>query len=260
MIPRGARARKGSDRLRYVGHAFVDWDDTIAENIRYFNETEAANARLIAGWTGADTAHIRQRGQELDLQVARQMGLVRESLETAWLACYQEFAAGAGVALRAEAEAAIRESCRRPYEVQQELLPGAAESLAWLVQNGFEVTIWTAGDDAVQRRKIRDSGLDGLIHRARIVVDKTPERLRAAMEDREPSRCFVAGNSVHSDIRSALAVGILALHAPAETWAYDHGRVDATDPNYRVIAGIADLPSAVSRLYDQRLRGIESAG
>lgn len=235
--------------MGYIGHAFVDWDDTIAENIRYFHETEATSAGLIARATGADPEAVRRRGQELDLATARRLGLVRESLSTAWLECYREFCAGAGLGPDRAVERTIFEACQFPYETRQDLLPGAAETLAWLYDSGFEVTIWTAGDSAVQRRKIRESGLSRLVHREVVVVDKTPERLRAALEERETSRCFVAGNSMHSDIRPALALGVLALHIPVETWAYDQARVDLSDSNYHRVEGITDLPRALARRF-----------
>jgi putative hydrolase of the HAD superfamily len=235
-----------------VGHAFVDWDDTIAENIRYFNQVEEANAHLIARLTGTDPAVVRRRGQEIDVATARRMGLVRESLSTAWVECYLEFCAGVRMTPSVETEDAIRRACRLPYETRQELLPGAAETLGWLHESGFEVTIWTAGDPEVQKRKVRESGLAGLVHRAEVVLDKTPERLAAVIGERERGRCFVVGNSVHSDIRPALAVGVLAVHVPAETWAYDHGRLDLSDPNYRMVERITEVSPLLSDLFGVR--------
>jgi putative hydrolase of the HAD superfamily len=232
--------------MRFAGHAFVDWDDTVAENIRYFNMTEEANSTLIARLTGFTPDFVLKRGREHDVAVARRMGLVRDSLWTAWVECYREMCGQKGLAPDAATEEAIRRSCQMPYEVRQELLPGAPEMLAWLHERGFEVTIWTAGDQDVQSRKIAESGLAHLVHRTQIVPDKTPERLSLAMGEREPGACFVLGNSIHSDIRPALAVGVLGVHIPTETWAYDHGRLDLSDPNYHQIDRITDLPAALT--------------
>lgn len=232
--------------MGFAGHAFVDWDDTIAENIRYFTETEQAACRLIAEATKADPEKVRMRGRELDLAVARRMGLVQESLHTAWLTCYREFAEGAGLACDPETERAVREACRYPYEVKQEVLPGAREVLNWLRMNRFEVVIWTAGEHRVQLRKIRESGLTHLIDRAHVVPDKTPDRLREALEGRNPARCFVVGNSIHSDIRPALEVGLLAVHVPADTWAYDEAEVDHSHPRYRRVEELTQVPAVVA--------------
>lgn len=233
-------------RLRFAGHAFVDWDDTIAENIRYYTQVEEANSHLIARLTGTDAKTVLARGQELDVLVARRMGLVRESFFTAWRECYLEFAAAANREPDPETIAALERSCRIPYEVRQGLLPGAAETLQWLHEVGFEITIWTAGDLAVQTRKIEESGLAHLVHRRAIVPDKTPERLLDALAGRSPAASFVVGNSAHSDIRPALALGIPAFHLSVETWGYDKSKIDAADPNYHALAALSELPAALT--------------
>jgi len=232
--------------LHFAGHAFVDWDDTITENIRYFREAERANVDLIARLTGADPAVVQHRGEELDVIVARQMGLVKESMTVAWTACYREFCQGAAIGPDPETEAAIGRACLMPYEVRQEVLPGAPETLEWLKQAGFEITVWTAGDHDVQERKIRESGLQSLVHRAAIVIDKTAVRLRTALDGRNPAHSFVVGNSIHSDVRPALEVGMTAYHIPVETWAYDRAELNVADPNYQRVEYITDLPALLS--------------
>lgn len=235
--------------MGFAGHAFIDWDDTIAENIRYFREAEAEATRLIAERTGADPDAVGRRGAELDVAVARRMGLGMDALITSWTQCYHEFCAAAGIAPDREVEARLRRLCALPYEVRQELLPGAAETLEWLYTRGFEVTIWTAGDFAVQARKIRESGLVHLIHRQAIVPVKTAERLREYIGDRDPKRCFVVGNSAHSDVSPALSLGVAAFHIDVQTWAYDHVEVDRGDRNYHPLPHIGALPRAVAQRF-----------
>lgn len=235
--------------MGFVGHAFVDWDDTIAENIRYFREVEEAASDLIACHTGFDRAEVGRRGAELDVEVARKMGLVKESLVTSWLACCREFAERAGKAVDPEVERELRRLCAIPYETRQELLPGAADTLRWLHDAGFEVTIWTAGEESIQRRKIRESGLSPWIHRQAVVLEKTADRLREYMGGRDPESCFVVGNSRHSDIRPALAVGVAAYHVDVHTWAYDHLEVDEADPNYIRLERIDELPALLAQRF-----------
>lgn len=235
--------------MRFAGHAFVDWDDTIAENIRYFREAEEQASRLIAERTGADPAAVARRGAELDVIVARRIGLVKESLQTAWVECYQEFCALKGVAMEDRIEAEVRRICTEPYELRQELLPGGPETVEWLHNSGFEVTIWTAGVDEVQGRKIRESGLSRWVHREAIVLEKSPQRLREFIGERDPARCFVVGNSAHSDIRPALALGITAYHIDVETWAYDQLKLDTADPNYHRLEQIGDLPFLLAKRF-----------
>ncbi|MFZ5817444.1 MAG: HAD family hydrolase [Bacillota bacterium] len=235
--------------MGFAGYAFVDWDDTIAENIRYFREAEEETSRLIAARTGADLQSVARRGAELDVIVARRIGLVKESFATAWIECYREFCASRAVPVEAGVEAELRRICSWPYEIRQELLPGGPETIQWLHANGFEVTIWTAGVPEVQGRKIRESGLKPWVHREAIVLEKSPERLREYIGERDLSRCFVVGNSAHSDIKPALSVGIPAFHIEVETWAYDHLKVDVSDPNYYRLEQIGELPFLLAKRF-----------
>lgn len=235
--------------MRFAGHAFVDWDDTIAENIRYFHEVEEANSHLIARLTGFPPAEVFRRGEELDVATVRRLGLVRNSMAMAWVECYREFCHLAGVTPDPETESGLERACRMPYEVRQGLLSGAPETLEWLHRNGFEVTIWTGGDPEVQGRKIHDSGLQHLIHRQEIALNKTPERLLEALGDREISRSFVVGNSIHSDVLPALTIGLTAYHLPVQTWAFDRAQLDAGHPLYHRVDRITDLPEMLARRF-----------
>jgi putative hydrolase of the HAD superfamily len=234
----------------FRGHAFVDWDDTVAENIRYFRETEWRLSQLIAAASGFDAATVHQRGEELDVAVARRMGLVKESFSTAWTECYHEFIQRAGRPADVGILREIYQLCQIPYEIDQEILPGAAETLTWLHAIGFEVTIWTAGEEAIQKRKVQKSGLGAWIHRVEVTTVKSPERLLEAIGGRDRSRTFVVGNSAHSDIQPALALDLPAFHIAVETWGYDKAKVDLSHPRYTRIQSLAELPKRLEERFE----------
>jgi putative hydrolase of the HAD superfamily len=229
--------------VTFLGHAFVDWDDTIAEGMRYFHEAEVQLSERIGALTGHFPQRIRQRGGEIDVQTARRIGLVKESFGIAWTECYREFCALGSIHPEPEIEREIQSLCTRPYEVKQDLIPGAPETLLWLNQAGFEVTIWTAGDQGVQSRKIAESGLEHLVHRIVVVPDKTTERLHAALGERDRVNSFVVGNSMYSDIKPALSLSLLALHIPQQTWAYDQAQLSPGEGTYRLLQQITEVPA-----------------
>lgn len=236
----------------FRGHAFVDWDDTVAENIRYFRETEWQLSHLIASATGFDPHEIHHRGEEIDVAVARRMGLVKDSFSTAWTECYREFVDRASKVAELGLIREIYQLCQIPYRPNQELLPGSAETLTWLYSIGYEVTIWTAGEEQVQKRKVESSGLLPSIHRVEVTTVKSPERLADALGARDRSRAFVVGNSASSDIKPALALGLPAFHIDVETWGYDQARVNFDDPNYTRIESLAELPKRLAERFGAR--------
>jgi putative hydrolase of the HAD superfamily len=236
----------------YRGHAFVDWDDTLAENMRYFREAEEANAARIAAVLGVGVSGVQERGQINDVKVANTVGLGRDSFHTAWLMTYHELCAATGAEADPSVEVELIRTCATAYDYPVRLLSGAEELLRWLRADGYEVTIWTAGSPEVQHRKIDESGIGHLAHRRRVVLKKTPGALFEAMEQRPADSCFVLGNSLHSDVAPALAVGVLAIHLDGESWGLDNVKVDTGHPLYRRVAELAAVPPLLTSDLNRR--------
>lgn len=226
----------------FRGHVFMDWDDTIAKNIHLFHEADRRNGLFLSQLFGVSVDDISRQAAALDLKVSRQVGLGRDSYPTAWAACYDLFCARTGRRPREDERARVRATAEWAYEQPQPLVEGAGEVLAALRREGYELTVWTAGDPAVQRRKVEESGLAGVFHRQSVMSKKDMDGLLLLMGDRDPARCVVVGNSAASDIRPALQAGILALHIPAETWAFDEADLDLADPRYVRLESIRLVP------------------
>lgn len=227
---------------RYRGFAFVDWDDTLGENMRYFREAERINALRLGALLGLPLEAVARHGAANDVKVAQAMGLGRDSFPTAWIRTYHELCAQTGARPDAKVEEELVQTCATAYDYPIRLLDGAETFLRWLRHEGYEVTIWTAGSHEVQERKINESGLGHLIDRRQVVLRKTPATLAAALAGRAPDRTFVVGNSLHSDVAPALAIGVLALHLDGESWGLDQVDVDRSHPLYRRVTHLQDVP------------------
>lgn len=226
----------------FQGHVFIDWDDTIARNIHLFHEADRRNGLFLAQLFGVPAEDIRSEAAALDLKISRQVGLGRDSYPTAWVTCYDQFCAKTGRRPREDERARVWAMANWAYEQPQPLVEGAAEALAALRRDGYELILWTAGDPEVQRRKVEESGLAGAFHRQSVVSKKDAPGLVLLIGERDPARCVVVGNSAASDIRPALQAGILALHIPAETWAFDEAELDMANPNYVRLESIQMVP------------------
>lgn len=235
-----------------TGHAFVDWDDTLAENIRFFNEAVADNVRLLSATLGLDPARVEAVGQACDLEVARRTGLTRTSFPSAWVEAYRRLAAEAGRPADPAVARRVWARCAAVYDVRQPLRPGAAAFLAWLREHGFEVAVWTAGDEGVQRRKVEHSGLAGYVDHVYAVPEKTAEALSRFLDGRDPARACVVGNSAASDVAPALACGLLAVHVPAETWGYDVVPLDEGHPRYVRVPALEAVPGVLAAWFGLR--------
>lgn len=236
----------------HPGYAFVDWDDTISENMRYFREAEEANAHRIAALFALPTDAVLARGVENDVKIANTLGLGRDSFHTAWLATYQEICDLVGARPEPAVELELIRTCAGAYDYPVRLLPVAEEFLRWLRDTGYEVTVWTAGSPEVQNRKIDESGVAHLVDRRKVVLKKTVAALLEALEGRDRDQVFIVGNSLHSDVAPALGAGVLAVHLDGEKWGIDQVHVDTDHPLYRRVSSLAEVPAVLRGDFRQR--------
>lgn len=233
----------------FQGYAFVDWDDTIAENIAHFVRVESELSRRIAGALGLPLDEVFAAGRRWDLAVAREMGLVRESFPTGWTRCYDELCQQTGISPDQGLRQELWRTADSVYDQKQAVLPGARDTLRWLRRSGFELTLWTAGERATQRRKVQRAGLAGLFHRSVVVPHKDAALLGAALGPRDRLRTVVIGNSARSDVAPALEVGVMAVHIPVETWAYDEHPLDTGHPCYVRVDSISHVPGTLAERF-----------
>lgn len=233
-------------------HAFIDWDDTLAENIGFFRQAIEAMVDLISRELGLEPHVVAETGNRLDLEIARTMGLTRQSFPTAWSACYRELCRRVGREPDPGVLRQVRAHADWAYEQPQRLLDGAEPLLRWCRQEGFEVVIWTAGDPEVQRAKVVRSGLARLVDAVYTVSRKTPATLREHLDGRPSHLTVVVGNSLSSDVQPALANGVWAVHVPADTWEYDHAPVNVAHPLYRQAGSLREVPVLLATLLPRR--------
>lgn len=226
-------------------HVFMDWDDTIVLHSNNFRRAESSMATLVARACGSSYQSVLQRGREIDLEVAARLGLVREAFEVAWVMCYSEFCKETSTEPDEGVVRSLALTCDQVHTSPQQLAHGAETALAWLAQQGLEVTVWTQGDPFIQTEKIARSSVSRWIGNEVVVAEKNTGTLLAALEEKNPAQVIVVGNSERFDIAPALAVGALAVHVPAETWAHDAAVVDLQHPRYVRINNLAQLPQAI---------------
>jgi putative hydrolase of the HAD superfamily len=105
------------------------------------------------------------------------------------------------------------------------------EATLGVLRTRHDLLLLTKGDPEEQQGKIDVSGLAGYFRSIVIVREKTPD-VYAELVDAEgldPRDTWMIGNSIKSDIRPALAVGLGAVFIPnVNTWALEHDELDET--------------------------------
>jgi putative hydrolase of the HAD superfamily len=133
-----------------------------------------------------------------------------------------------------------------------ELLDGVADVVAELAETGRRLIVVTKGDLFHQEAKVAGSGLADRFERVEIVSEKDVTTYRRVMDavGVEPSRFFMVGNSVKSDVLPVVELGGHAAHLPYTfTWEFEHvPDADAARQGFHELASIHELPALVESL------------
>jgi putative hydrolase of the HAD superfamily len=222
---------------------FVDADDTLWENYRWFEVVLAEWVEVLARH-GVDRALATRTLHETEDRNIPVTGygaapFVRSVVEAFHLLVPQaDHETRNDVAHFAKrAEATIR---AHPIE----LLPGVAEAIPLLARHA-RVVVMTKGQEDEQVAKVGRSGLAAHFHAVRVVAEKHPEAYRDAVRafGARAADCWMVGNSPASDIQPALDAGLAAIHVPhAAPWHRDLGPLD---PRAVTARTFAEVPAIV---------------
>jgi putative hydrolase of the HAD superfamily len=210
-----------------AGHnLLVDADDTLWENNVYF-ERVIARVQEMLDAHGVERAAFRACLDDLERAHIVTHGYGTLNFARSLVAAFERFLppgtdGGAG----AEVHTLALGILEHPIE----LLDGVAETLAHLAER-HRLLLVTKGNEAEQSRKIAASGLAGYFSVVEILHEKHEQNYRdlVARHALDPSRTWMIGNSVRSDINPALAAGIHAVLIPhPHTWVLE--REDAAHP------------------------------
>jgi putative hydrolase of the HAD superfamily len=225
------------------GIVFVDADDTLWENYRWFDAVLAEWVAVLASH-GVDPALATRTLHETEERNIPVTGygaapFVRSVVEAFHLLVHDaDHETRNDVAHFAKrAEATIRS---HPIE----LLPGVAEAIPLLARH-VRVVVMTKGQEDEQVGKVERSGLAAHFHAVRVVAEKHPEAYRDAVRafGARAADCWMIGNSPSSDVLPALEAGLSAVHVPhAAPWHRDAGHVD---PRALAARTFADVPALV---------------
>jgi putative hydrolase of the HAD superfamily len=223
----------------------LDADDTLWHNMRFFDETQAALAAMLAPFVDGDSTHAALTACEirnLPRYGYGAKGFTLSMIETA----IELGGDGLPVSVIADILAAGRRLLAHPVE----LLDDIAETLDRLADRAPLVLV-TKGDLFHQEAKLAASGLGDRFAAVEIVSDKNPDVFRRlfARHGVAPADAVMAGDSMRSDVLPALAAGGWAAHIPQPlAWSHERAEAPADHPRFRRLACLAELPDWIDAI------------
>lgn len=196
----------------------IDADDTLWENNIYF---ERVIARFFEDFPGHSPAALRRTLDDVERAIVLSHGYGLIAFEHALVRTVERLT-GAPPAPQREAE--VRALARSVNDHPIQLLPGVAETLAYLAAR-HSLILMSKGDPKEQSAKLERSGLGHHFSAVEIVPEKdeTVYRDTLARHNLAAFSTWMIGNSPKSDVNPALAAGLNAVFVPHDmTWVLEH--------------------------------------
>jgi putative hydrolase of the HAD superfamily len=226
-----------------------DADDTLWENLRFYEATEAHLLELLSPYAeGADIAARLLEAERKNLAFYGYgiKGFTLSMIDTA-ISLTNGTVPGEVIA---SILAAGREMLVHPIET----LPFVRETLDDLAGK-YRLVLITKGDLFDQERKVAQSGLGEYFNAVEIVSEKsttTYARLFAE-HGRGPEHAMMVGNSLKSDVVPAIEAGSWGVHVPHQlTWELDHADAPSASVRFHEIKHLGHLPGLIDEI-KQRL-------
>ncbi len=142
----------------------------------------------------------------------------------------------------------VRRIAEAVFEKKAKMFAGVEQLLRSAFAASYRLGLLTAGEKWVQEKRIRDFHLRG-IFRAIEVVDVKNEAAFSAFCRKygvEPEQSWLVGDSLRSDIKPALAVGLNAIWVPNANWREAEHDDLPDNPRFRTVNGFSDIYSVIN--------------
>lgn len=231
-----------------------DFDDTIVKTNIEYEKTNKETAMIVANAIYGKEKNINEiliHQRRADHKLVHVYGFHPKRYIDSWLETYHFFAKKENVPISDSTNKNILNTVNDLYTRKFQEIPYAVSTLSELKQQGYPMIVLTAGVDSIQRKKIKETGIEHLFNDIYVRVDKNPEVLREILKNYNADEYVMIGNSLKSDIYPALENNIWAFHIERKTWSVDDYPIDRNHPKYIHLKSITEVPKKIKLVENQ---------
>lgn len=224
-------------------HLFFDLDDTLIKCSGYFYDVEDIVAKKILEYTLEYTYdEIREKFNEQQCENLEEYGYGPSNFECSLMqATYKMVGYNF---FKDNLQDFIKNATKILYDGKIELLDGAKESIEYLYNKGYEMSIITKGMQDVQKRRVEELSIKGYFKNYHIVKHKLKSDYEELLQEYnlKPEECYMIGNSPKGDINEAKKAGLNTIYIPSEhTWNYEDEKISEALPATNVLKNIKEI-------------------
>lgn len=233
-----------------------DLDDTLIHCNKYFDLVIDQYAELMETWFASfrlTKEAVKEKQLEIDLAGIHVNGFTKERFPESFVETYDSFASLYGRDTDADERKRLLELGYTVYDSEFELYPDVVDTLTRLQAEGHLLSLYTGGDEALQRSKVEKVNLSPFFEdRIFVAVHKNSDALEGILTrmDFDRSRTWMIGNSLRTDIAPAIHCGIGAMYIPPlSNWAFDRVAMpEAASGRLLTLQSIKEVPEAARRI------------
>jgi len=185
-----------------------------------------------------DTEELRRLQEDIDIGAVKDIGFSKDRFPWSLAETYRVIAKQHRIEIDAALESQMESIGHSVYDSVPELLPDA-QTILTLLQNRYEVILYTLGVPSIQQRKIDHHNLQRFFQKIHIVGTKDVAQLREVIGARTPASVIVIGDSLRGEIAPAVELGCQAVFfVRAKAWRFHE--VEVNGP-YRQINALSEL-------------------
>jgi putative hydrolase of the HAD superfamily len=237
-----------------------DLDDTLIHCNKYFDLVIDQFADLMETWFSSDRlskAEIKKMQLEIDLAGIHVSGFMKERFPESFAETYDYYAALYGRDTDPEERDRLIDLGYTVYDSEFELYPNVVDTLKKLQEAGHQLSLYTGGDQMIQRSKVEKVNLSPFFEdRIFVAQHKNSEALEGILRTQSFDRSitWMIGNSLRTDIVPAIECGIGAIYIPPlSNWAFD--LVDIPVGNTERLLRLTSIQEVPAAIRDHRLQG-----
>ncbi|MCL6570109.1 MAG: HAD family hydrolase [Bacillus sp. (in: Bacteria)] len=233
----------------------LDLDDTLIHCNKYFKESRNRFAKQMQKWFKLlSKEEIIEKQAEFDIGEVAQHGLHSSVYPHALVLTYQYFCGKCGREMKETEMNQIRTIGQSVFKKKVQPFPYMYKILNRLQKDGHHLHLFTGGDEANQYRKIEQLGLQDYFekrifiheHKNTAALEKVLTKIKA-----DKKNTWMIGNSLKTDIKPAMELGLNAIHIPAEIeWSYNMVDFDIyQQASFTQLKSLVHLPAYLNEQY-----------
>lgn len=238
-----------------IKDVIFDLDDTLIVTNREYERINIEVAGYIQKiFPKLSIEEIIATQRSIDLKSVEKYGFLKERFPKSWVDTFLHYHySNKSVELNTESiSEEIFNMVYEIYNVEHEAYYYMYEMLDSVKKLGVNLHLFTAGEEDVQLKKVKKAKLEKYFQSIHVVPYKDKPTMKRVLENRDPSKCIMIGNSLRSDIKPALDNKVRAIFFNSDSWAYDNSiEIDMKSDLLHTISCLSELPVLIKNIKEK---------